>query len=672
MNIRLKLLLAMVGIAILPALFIAGFSSYKISIYLETRQGMAIKEENNAAGEYLASYVNLLNKDLRLLQKNPLFSRSLITDFDYSEVNFLLKQLIADRDNPFSFYMLTNVDGKCVGASLPVLIDKKNKEKKWHKLTLQQGKYVSDWNKRPKTALLSNPPFGGDYRYTMVFSSAIKDSQGKALGTINARVKWQLVQQWLNHQIQNFRKSGWKSKNLIITLDDGTIIAHEQGSVIYEKNIKDFLSDEKNKQKLITEESGIIRDGESGNAKIYVYSTAHIADFKWKIITSVAENEFYKIQHDFIKTFAIALIICLALAVLVGFFTGKALVRPLNRAVTILQDIAAGDGDLSARLPTRNDGKKGDEINQLSVAFNTFVEKLQSIFKKIAGNIETLNNSSSALTDLADGFSGKANLASNHSNTVAGAADELSSNMNSIAAAVEEASINISQVANASEEVSSTFGDIASQTKDARTVTDEAVQQAREATAKVAQLGESAGQVGKVVETITEISEQTNLLALNATIEAARAGEAGKGFAVVANEIKELAAQTFSATSEIKTNINDILSSVDGTVTVIDQISSVIDNVNDIVSTITSSIEQQSETTIEIASNVSQASDGIQEITENVAQSSAVAEQVAVDISGVNQSTGDISESSGQLKRNAEELAELASEIKGLVNNFKL
>jgi len=49
MNIRLKLLLAMVGIAILPALFIAGFSSYKISNYLETRQGMAMKEESNSS-----------------------------------------------------------------------------------------------------------------------------------------------------------------------------------------------------------------------------------------------------------------------------------------------------------------------------------------------------------------------------------------------------------------------------------------------------------------------------------------------------------------------------------------------------------------------------------------------------------------------------------------------
>ena len=39
---------------------------------------------------------------------------------------------------------------------------------------------------------------------------------------------------------------------------------------------------------------------------------------------------------------------------------------------------------------------------------------------------------------------------------------------------------------------------------------------------------------------ISSIAEQTNLLAMNAAIEAAHAGEAGKGFSVVADEIRKL------------------------------------------------------------------------------------------------------------------------------------
>jgi hypothetical protein len=47
------------------------------------------------------------------------------------------------------------------------------------------------------------------------------------------------------------------------------------------------------------------------------------------------------------------------------------------------------------------------------------------------------------------------------------------------------------------------------------------------------------------------ITSQINILALNATIEAARAGDAGRGFAVVATEVKHLATQAASASTEL-------------------------------------------------------------------------------------------------------------------------
>ncbi len=58
-------------------------------------------------------------------------------------------------------------------------------------------------------------------------------------------------------------------------------------------------------------------------------------------------------------------------------------------------------------------------------------------------------------------------------------------------------------------------------------------------------------QVQNVSSTIETIANKTNMLALNATIEAARAGEAGRSFAVVAAEVKKLAHDTRTATSEI-------------------------------------------------------------------------------------------------------------------------
>lgn len=80
------------------------------------------------------------------------------------------------------------------------------------------------------------------------------------------------------------------------------------------------------------------------------------------------------------------------------------------------------------------------------------------------------------------------------------------------------------------------------------------------------QLGAAAQLIGRVTETITEISSQTNLLALNAAIEAAHAGSAGKGFAVVATEIKTLAQQTAAA------KIEGVQSSTAGGIAEIDKV----------------------------------------------------------------------------------------------------
>ncbi|HEX3422420.1 MAG TPA: methyl-accepting chemotaxis protein [Sphingomicrobium sp.] len=73
--------------------------------------------------------------------------------------------------------------------------------------------------------------------------------------------------------------------------------------------------------------------------------------------------------------------------------------------------------------------------------------------------------------------------------------------------------------------------------------------------ARMAGFAEAMSRVRNVSSAIENIAHKTNMLALNATIEAARAGEAGRSFAVVAAEVKKLAQETRSATSEIACTI---------------------------------------------------------------------------------------------------------------------
>jgi methyl-accepting chemotaxis protein len=349
-------------------------------------------------------------------------------------------------------------------------------------------------------------------------------------------------------------------------------------------------------------------------------------------------------------------------------YISRKITVPIKHAVEMLKDIAQGEGDLTKRLKVETK----DEVGEMAEWFNKFIDAIQNIIKDVAQNANRVKDASGELSEISKQMTFGAEQTSEKANVVAAAGEEMSSNMSSVAAATEEASANVNMVATAAEQMIATINEIAQNSEKASSITGEAVAQTKSASNKVDELGSSANEIGKVVETITEISEQVNLLALNATIEAARAGEAGKGFAVVANEIKDLAKQTAEATQEIKGKIGAIQGSTDATVKEIGQILEVINDINDIVSSIATAVEEQSVTTKEIAENVVQASQGIQEVNENVAQSSSVAGDIAKDIAEVNQASGKMSDSSNQVNLSAEALTRLSETLNEMVGKFKV
>jgi methyl-accepting chemotaxis protein len=356
----------------------------------------------------------------------------------------------------------------------------------------------------------------------------------------------------------------------------------------------------------------------------------------------------------------------LFLLLLISFVIVRLIIKPLAEGLEFAKKMS--EGDLTQHLDVR----QNDEIGALAGALNVMSGNLNRMFRKIAGGVETLTLSSSALSDISRDMSSGAEQTRDRSFSVASASEEMSASMNSVAAASEEASTNLKRVAAAANEMTATVNEIARNSEKARSITCEAVAQARSASDKVNKLGSAAHEISAVTEVIGEISEQTSLLALNATIEAARAGEAGKGFAVVANEIKELARQTPEATKDIKIKIEDIQNSTAETVMEIKEISQVIHSVKEIVSIIATAVEEQSVTTREIAGNVANASAGFEEVNRNMAQSSTAAGDIASQIASVNQSAMEISESSILVNRNAEELSGLSEQLNKMVGQCKV
>ncbi|MCP3994102.1 MAG: methyl-accepting chemotaxis protein [bacterium] len=344
----------------------------------------------------------------------------------------------------------------------------------------------------------------------------------------------------------------------------------------------------------------------------------------------------------------------------------RGIVRPLNRTVEVLKDIAEGEGDLTKRLVDTGQ----DEIGEMSRWFNAFMVKLQGIIKELTSSTEMLVGTAAGLSSTATELANGADEASGQSSTVASAAEEMTTTMNTMATSAEQMSGNVGTVASAVKEMTASISEIAKNAEQASAVAGSAAELASSSNENIGLLSSAADEIGKVIETIQDIAEQTNLLALNATIEAARAGEAGKGFAVVATEVKELAKQTAEATEDIRRRIEGIQGSTNEAVNSIGEISKAISEVNDVSTSIASAVEEQSVTTREIAQNITQTSSAAGSVSTGVGQSMGACQEITKSISEVDAGVKETARGATSTQAASAQLTEVATHLEGLVGQF--
>lgn len=291
-------------------------------------------------------------------------------------------------------------------------------------------------------------------------------------------------------------------------------------------------------------------------------------------------------------------VLVFALGLIIAFVFAGRIERSVKNIQNALQIVAEGD------LTQEDKILSSDELGAATVELQRAKESLRHLI--------------SAADEAAAGVVGQAEQVSKQSADVTEAASASAEQSITVAAAAEQVSNSIDSVAAGAEEMGASIREISSNANEAARVSQQATEAAARTNEVVSRLGTSSQEIGEVIKSITSIAEQTNLLALNATIEAARAGEAGKGFAVVAGEVKDLAAETGTATEEISKRIETIQSDVADAVSAIDEISNIISQINDFQTTIAAAVEEQTATTNEMSRSVSEAAEGAQSIAGSI------------------------------------------------------
>ena len=318
--------------------------------------------------------------------------------------------------------------------------------------------------------------------------------------------------------------------------------------------------------------------------------------------------------------------LCFAGAFLLLFISTRKVVRPIKDSVSLLREIAHGEGDLTKRL----DIESQDEVGEMGKLFNHFMETVHKVVKQVK--------------DVTVGVSQGANQILDSGNDLSVNASDQASSLMEISSSIEEINAMLQQGAKKTKDANQ----LANETSGAAKSGADCMGQMRGA---MEEIRASSQEVSEIIKVIDDIAFQTNLLALNAAVEAARAGEAGKGFAVVAEEVRNLAQRSAEAARNTAEMIGEsIRRAENGT-----QLTAKVD-----------------ETFIEIVEGTKQVNEILNEISNGSFQQAQGVEQISSSVGSVDQNVQRTAAQAEELAAIARENAYQVESLQALVGHFEV
>ena len=368
----------------------------------------------------------------------------------------------------------------------------------------------------------------------------------------------------------------------------------------------------------------------------YSYAVA-IPEWEWMLGSGIYLNDIeatmasaetqmqQELRRSLIASSVLSLLFVGIIIIAVMVLLRRAL-RPIKKAVGAMEDIAQGRGDLTRRLAVESN----DEIGNLAIQFNAFVERMQKTLLDVRRSTMSVYQS----------------------------AGEISHSSEELATRTEQAAANLQETSASMEEITSTVNHSADNAQQANKLvqsTSEVAHQGEEAMGQVertmSDINDSATRISEIITMIDAIAFQTNILALNASVEAARAGEHGRGFAVVAQEVRVLASRSSDASKEIRGLIDNSVQHTHAGAELVRNAGATMREIVESVSKVTDVIG-------EITAGAKEQSSGIGQINTAVAEMDTMTQQNAAMVQESTTAAAD-------MRRHAEHLSEL-------INSFVL